>query len=189
MAQPQDAAAQRRARQTLINLLLALAATVAIALALVMVVPRDDSNLIKPVDFKSIAANVETSEKVDVVSPAELPTGWWSNAARWKGSPADGVKSWHVGFVGPKNQYIGVDQAFNINPTWLAQKLVGFELVQTMASYGDWSVSKYKGTTDKNRNQPLWVELSKAGQAVFVTGTASQAEFAEFAKLLKLHFN
>ena len=57
-----DAAAQRRARQTVINLGLSLAATLGIVLALVLIVPRDDSNRIQPVDFKGIAAGaVETA--------------------------------------------------------------------------------------------------------------------------------
>jgi hypothetical protein len=189
LAEQKDAAAQRRARQTLINLLLALAATVGVALALVMIVPRDDSNLIKPVDFKAIEKNVEESANVDVLAPSELPEGWWANSARWSSAPADGVQSWHIGFVGPKNQYIGIDQAFKTNPTWIAQKLTGFEQVQAMASYGDWSVSEYRGITDKNRDQPLLVEFSSDGEAVFVTGTASHEEFAQFAKLLDLHFN
>jgi hypothetical protein len=186
----QSSAAKHRARQTLINLVLALGATVAIALVLVMIVPRDDSNLIKPVDYKTIAAGVETSASVDVLSPTEMPTGWWANSARWAGAPADGVKYWHIGFVGPKNQYIGVDQAFDINPTWVAQKLVGYEMVTMMTGYGAGSVSEYKGITDKNRDQPLWFyERDSGTQGVFYTGTASKAEFAQFAKLLDLHFN
>ena len=190
MAEQKDAAAQRRARQTLINLLLALGATLALALTLVMIVPRDDSNLIKPVDYKPIAENVQSSTGLAVLAPAELPTGWWVNSARWSAAPADGVQSWHIGFVGPKNQYVGVDQAFKTNPTWVAQKLLGYEMVTMMTAYGNWSVSEYKGTTDKNRDQPLWFyQLGDGEQTVFLTGTASRDEFAQFAKLLDLHFN
>jgi hypothetical protein len=187
--QKPDAAAQRRARQTLINLLLALGATLAIALTLVLIVPRDDSNLIKPVDYKPIAENVHTSTGLDVLAPAELPTGWWVNSARWSAAPADGVQSWHIGFVGPKNQYIGVDQAFKTNATWVSQKLVGYEMV-TVYESGQWTISEYKGITDKNRDQSFWLYLLNDGeQAVLYTGTATRNEFAQFAKLLNLHFN
>ena len=93
-------------------------------------------------------------------------------------------------FVGPQNQYIGFTQTFKTNPTWIAQKLTGFEQVQAMASYGNWSVSEYKGITDKNRDQSLWLYLLNDGdQAVLYTGTATRDEFAQFAKLLNLHFN
>ncbi|MEY4981103.1 MAG: hypothetical protein RL174_441, partial [Actinomycetota bacterium] len=45
-----DAAAKRRAKQTVINLLLSLAATLGIVIVTVLAVPRDDSNRIQPVD-------------------------------------------------------------------------------------------------------------------------------------------
>lgn len=190
MAEQKDAAAQRRARQTLINLLLALAATLAVALALVMIVPRDDSNLIKPVDYKAIAENVSTSSGLAVLAPAELPVGWWSNSARWSGAAADGVQSWHIGFVGPRNQYIGVDQAFNTNPTWIVQKLTEFEIVSEAKTVGDYTITEYRGIGDRNSGQSLWLYQLVAGEeATFFTGTASREEFAQFAKLLDLHFN
>lgn len=186
----QSSAAKHRARQTLINLLLALAASVGIALALVMVVPRDDSNLIKPVDYKAIAESVSTSSGMRVLAPAELPVGWWSNSARWSGTTADGVQEWHIGFVGPKNQYIGVDQAFNTNPTWIVQKLSEFELVSEAETFGDWTITEYKGIGDRNAGQSLWVYQLVAGEeTTFYTGTATRDEFAQFAKLLDLHFN
>jgi hypothetical protein len=46
-----DAAAARRARQTLINLLLSLLATVGVMVLLVLAVPRDDSNRVQPVEI------------------------------------------------------------------------------------------------------------------------------------------
>jgi hypothetical protein len=186
----QSSAAKHRARQTLINLVLALGATVAIALILVMIVPRDDSNLIKPVDYKSIEAGVETTSGMNVLTPSEMPAGWWSNSARWNAGAADGVQSWHIGFVGPKNQYIGVDQAFNTNPTWIVQKLTDFSAVSAATTTGDWTITEYKGTGDKNAGQSLWVYQLVAGEeTTFLTGTATRVEFAQFAKLLDLHFN
>ena len=71
-----DAAAQRRARQTVINLGLSLAATLGIVLALVLIVPRDDSNRIQPVDFKDIAAGAVETTGLPLIVP-ELPaTGY-----------------------------------------------------------------------------------------------------------------
>ena len=118
----EDAAAKRRAKQTINNLVLALLASLVVMLAIILVVPRDDSNRIQPVDYKSIAAEAAASSGQQILTP-ELPEGWWSNSARWSPKPADGVQNWYVGFVGPKNQYIGLTQAFGINPTWLAFQL------------------------------------------------------------------
>jgi hypothetical protein len=118
----EDAAAKRRAKQTVNNLVLALLASLGVMLALVLVVPRDDSNRIQSVDYKAIAAEAQASSGQQIIAP-ELPAGWWSNSARWTAKPADGVQNWYSGFVGPKNQYIGLTQAFGINPTWLAFQL------------------------------------------------------------------
>ena len=106
-----DAAAKRRARQTVINLLLSLGASLAIVLALVLIVPRDDSNRIQPVDYRSVATDAQTASGKYIVAP-ELPQGWWANSARYTGNPADGVATYYAGFVGPKNQYIGLDEGF-----------------------------------------------------------------------------
>lgn len=183
----QSSAAKHRARQTLINLVLALGATVAIALILVMIVPRDDSNLIKPVDYKPIAASVKASAGIEVFAPNKLPDGWWVNSARWAAAPADGVQYWHIGFVGPKNQYVGVDQAFKSNATWIANRITGFEQKTVSADGigGGWGLATYQGSTDKTKGQKIWLFLHFATQeAVLIQGTGKDSEFTQFANML-----
>ena len=75
--QQKDAAAVRRARQTLINLLLALGVTLGVLLTFMMIVPRDDSNMIRAVDYTAIAADVKSSVSVEVIAPEKIPAGWW----------------------------------------------------------------------------------------------------------------
>lgn len=203
MAQPvvQDAAAKRRARQTVINLILALAATLAIVAVVVWIVPRDESNKIQAIDYKSIAADVKTSSGLDVPVPASLPEGWWANAARFNDKPADGVKTWHVGFVGPHNQYIGIDEGFASNQTWLAQQTKDYLANNDGRPIGrELGLQTYSGQTDATRGQTLWVytevalanQLTGNGSAtnyIIITATASKAEVAQFAKLLGFGFN
>lgn len=188
--QPKDAAAVRRARQTLINLLLALGVSLGVLLTFMMVVPRDDSNIIQPVDYVAIAQDVRATKSIDVLAPANIPTGWWSNSARWRDTTADGVNYWHVGFVGPKNQYVGVDQAFETNPTWLALKVVDFEIVSEAAVGNDYTLTEYRGRTERKSGESLFIYTSsKNADAILVGGTASREEFAEFFKLMNLPFN
>ncbi len=188
--QPKDAAAVRRARQTLINLLLALGASLGVLLTFMMVVPRDDSNIIQPVDYVAIAQDVRATKSIDVLAPSNIPTGWWSNSARWRDTTADGVNYWHVGFVGPKNQYVGVDQAFETNPTWLALKVVDFEIVSEAAVGNDYTLTEYRGRTERKSGESLFIYTSsKNADAILVGGTASREEFAEFFKLMNLPFN
>ena len=188
--QPKDAAAVRRARQTLINLLLALGVSLGVLLTFMMIVPRDDSNIIQPVDYVAIAQDVRATKNIDVLAPANIPTGWWSNSARWRDTTADGVNYWHVGFVGPKNHYVGVDQAFETNPTWLALKIVDFEIVSEAEVGNDYTLTEYRGRTDRKSGESLFIYTSdKNSDAILVGGTSSREEFAEFFKLMNLPFN
>ena len=188
--QQKDAAAVRRARQTLINLLLALGVSLAVLLTFMMIVPRDDSNRIKPVDYVAIATDVRSSVGIDVLAPANIPTGWWANSARWRDTTADGVSYWHVGFVGPNNQYIGIDQAIETNPTWLALKVVDYEPVASLSASGEYTLAEYRGATDRKKGEKLWIyTTNKNADAVLIGGTASRDEFEQFFKLINLPFN
>ncbi len=191
MAEPQkDPAAVRRARQTLINLLLALGASVGVLLTFIMVVPRDDSNRIQPVDYISIAQDVRAATEIDVIAPANIPNGWWANNARWRDTTADGVNHWFIGFVGPQNQFVGITQAFETNPTWLALKLVDFEIVDEFKPTDSFTLTEYRGRAENKAGEKLWVYTTKdSNDAVLISGTASRAEFAQFFELANLPFN
>ena len=113
-----DAAAKRRAKQTLNNLLLSLAATVSVMVLLVLAVPRDDSNRVEPVDYVAIGeqAASETSEKLLIPT---IPVDWYSNSARYRSSAQDGVANWYVGFVGPNSEFVAITQGLDVNQTWM----------------------------------------------------------------------
>lgn len=117
-----DQAAKRRARQTLINLLLSLGATAGLVILLVLAVPRDDSNRLQPVDYKSVAQSASDVAPGQLLAPT-LDSGWYSNAARYRSAEQDGVASWYAGFVGPNSEFVAMLQAFDVNPTWMAQQL------------------------------------------------------------------
>lgn len=192
----QDAAAKRRARQTVINLSLALAATVAVALVMIMITPRDDSNLIKPVDYVSVAADVKANTGVDVILPSNTPEGWWANSARFNDAPKDGVKYWHVGFVGENNQYVGIDQGFEVNPTWLAEKTKNYLAIGEAQPVGrEIGLQKYTGQTEKTKGQELWLFTlapmtpKAVSSVVIISGTGDAKEFALFADLLGFGLN
>ena len=188
--QQKDAAAVRRARQTLINLLLALGVTLGVLLTFMMIVPRDDSNMIRAVDYTAIAADVKASVGVDVIAPETIPTGWWANSARWRDTTADGVNYWHVGFVGPNNQYVGIDQAIETNPTWLAQKVFDYEQVSSSSPTGEYMLVEYRGATDGKTGEKLWIyTTNKNADAILIGGTAKREEFAQFFKHINLPFN
>lgn len=178
---PSDAAAKRRAKQTVINLALSLGASLGIVLVLILIVPRDDSNRIQPVDFTSIAMEAEVSSGKDIVAP-QLPQGWWSNSARWSAKPTDGVATWYVGFVGPKNQYIGLTQAFGVNPTWLAVELKN--TAETGAvTIGDstWTIYEALEQSNPKKTKDFIMVLNNKPDAVLLYGTGTSQDFESLA--------
>lgn len=191
----EDAAAKRRARQTVINLGLSLAATLGIVLITVLGVPRDDSARHNPVDYVAEGQAATESSNLPILLP-KLESGWWANNTRWTASAAakDGVATWYAGFVGPKNQFIGITQAFGSNPTWLALQ-VATSVQKGTKTIGniEWTLWQAAEPSDppKTKDQ-IWSatltrgggEASESQDALLIYGTATEAEFEEFAKAL-----
>ena len=182
----EDAAAKRRARQTVNNLVLALIASLGIMLAIILIVPRDDSNRIQKIDYKSIALEAHGSSGKQIVAP-ELPAGWWANSARWSPKPVDGVQNWYVGFVGPKNQYIGLTQAFGINPTWLALQLKNNSKTGTQAiGPYTWDIYEVTEPNDPVKTKDFMMVLNYNPQDVaIIYGVAKPQDFVDIATAIQ----
>ena len=183
----QDAAAKRRARQTLINLLLSLAATAGLVVAVVLAVPRVNENLVQPVDYKAIASQVAASTSKPIIVPngAALGKGWWCNSARWTAKTTDGVDNWYVGFVGPDGQYIGLTQAFNSNPTWDGLFLNAADQAGHLNIDGiPFEVLKSAEAHDPPKSKDYALLTHAGADSIFVYGTASRQDLQKFAKLV-----
>lgn len=115
-----DKAAERRAKATIRNLIYSMLVTLGIVLLLILGVPRDDSSRLVPIDYVQIAEAASESEGYLALAP-EIPTAWYANAARLDNTL--GVRGWYVGFVTHENQFIGLSQAFETNPSWEAEML------------------------------------------------------------------
>ncbi|MEN9714776.1 MAG: hypothetical protein RJA35_243 [Actinomycetota bacterium] len=186
---PEAKARERRARQTVINLLLSLAATAGLVLIMVLVTPRPTTSLLQKVDYKAAAADAGKSANLPVIAPELINKTWYSNSARWNTKTADGVNNWYVGFVGPKNQYLGVTQGFGTNPTWVVLQLKG-DLPTGATSIGGLRWTVWQSTTKNDpaltRDYALVTDV-KAGtrtDQILVYGTASKNEFRKFATLV-----
>ena len=180
-------AKEHRAKQTVNNLLLSLLATAGLVLVLVLVVPRDDRSRIVHLDYQAVASQASVSSKQAILSP-ELPAGWWSNKATWLATPVDAVPRFEVGFVGPKNQYIGMTNAFGVNPTWMALTLKDVVITKTYTNAGsslEWSVYKSAEVhTPAKTRDVIWV-ATYGNDAVLLYGDGSEAEFKAFAAAIE----
>jgi len=97
------------------------------------------------------------------------------------------VKVWKIGFVGPKNQYVGVIQGFAVNPTWVALQTVNFEPdTESNATNQTWT--KWKPGKNTDADPHLWT-LEKGGNFIAMSSTASETELDEFAELLELELS
>jgi hypothetical protein len=181
-----DAAAQRRAKQTLNNLLLSLAATVGVMVLLVLAVPRDDSNRVQPVDYVAIAeqAAAETSEKLLIPT---IPVDWYSNAARYRSSDQDGVANWYVGFVGPNSEFLAMTQGLDVNQTWIQLMLESNKPTGEVLIEGQkWKVFESVRENNPPKSKDYMMVLEYENNAVFVYGVAPTEVLEDFALQLTL---
>jgi len=184
----EQSAKERRAKQTVNNLLLSLLATAGMVLVMILIVPRDNSSRIPKIDYSAVAAQASAANKKTIVAP-ELPKGWWSNQATWLGDPVDAVPRFEVGFVGPKNEYIGMTHAFGINPTWLALSLKDVVLEKNLTNPGStisWNLYRSPVVHDPVQTRDvIWV-AQVGSDAILLYGTANETQFEAFTKNIEI---
>lgn len=177
-----DSGARYRAKQTVVNLSLALAACVAMVAIVVIAVPRDESNRIKEVNYSSIVDQALTSTDLPLIKIVPLE-GWWSNLAQLNTESADAVVNFKAGFVGSDVKYIGYTQAFDGNATWLAFQLAGTTITGSYETAGyKWDIyqSIIKNDPQKTMDYIMVLKYSKDNY-VLLYGIADKNEYEAFA--------
>ena len=116
------ARAKRRGNQTAFNLVIALVASLGIVLFLVLVVVRPDISGDRSIDYAAEAAAAQPEIATELVVPT-VPADWWANRAEVTTAAADGVTTWEIGFITGTEQYIGLTQGIDANPTWMAAQV------------------------------------------------------------------
>jgi hypothetical protein len=182
---PEETAARKaensrnhRARQTVNNLVFSLLATVGVVILIVLVVPRSDQPLDRAVDWRSVTAEAQSSRSETLVSP-DLPDTWTSNYAEIRSTGTGGVTSWNIGFVSPSDEFVGIIQGFDADPTWLAAQL-NRSIASSVTTIGglEWTVYDNRESTDDvgNVHYALSTEVGSSTIAVFGTGTVDEIE-------------
>ena len=188
---PEETAARKaenslkhRQRQTLKNLVLALGASLLIVLVIVLLVPRSDAPIDREVDVASIAEQARIASDDPLAVPA-LPEGWRANAAELRTSAVDDVTAWYVGYLTPSNEYIGMYQGIEANPTWVASLLARTTATGTTTIDGvEWTVYDNRETSIDVGNAKYGL-TTEAGDSTFVLlGTATPEEFETLAAAL-----
>jgi hypothetical protein len=181
-----DAAAKRRARQTLINLLLSLGATIGVMLVLILAVPRDDSNRVQAVDYKELAVQAASQAPGPLLVPA-IPVDWYSNSARFRSATQDGVATWYAGFVGPNSEFIALTQGFDVNQTWLQIQLEANKPTEeVILGNSTWEIFESTKENNPQKSKDFLMVLEYDSNAVLVYGVAPRQQLEEFATQLSL---
>lgn len=181
-----DAAAKRRARQTLINLLLSLGATIGVMLVLILAVPRDDSNRVQAVDYKELAAQAASQAPGPLLVPA-IPVDWYSNSARFRSATQDGVATWYAGFVGPNSEFIALTQGFDVNQTWLQIQLEANKPTEEVVlGNSTWEIFESTKENNPQKSKDFLMVLENDSNAVLVYGVAPRQQLEDFATQLSL---
>lgn len=181
-----DAAAKRRARQTLINLLLSLGATIGVMLVLILAVPRDDSNRVQAVDYKELAVQAASQAPGPLLVPA-IPVDWYSNSARFRSATQDGVATWYAGFVGPNSEFIALTQGFDVNQTWLQIQLEANKPTEEVVlGNSTWEIFESTKENNPQKSKDFLMVLEYDSNAVLVYGVAPRQQLEEFATQLSL---
>ena len=176
-----DSAARHRARQTVINLILALGASIGLVVTLVLIVPRDDSSRIREIDYTAISQKSKADSGLNVITITP-PENWWSNNAMLTTNNIDTVPVFKAGFVGSDIKYVGYTQAFNANPTWLALSLNGKVLTKEYSSkHYTWDVYESIVRNEPKKTMDYIMVLNYKDQDyMLVYGVAEDSEFKTF---------
>ena len=172
----------RRSRQTTRNLVLATLATLALAAGIVALSPSAPSQLPAAVDYRTLAAQGESSTSKPLLAP-DLPSTWKANTARVE--TTDGVTSWTVGFVTPAGTFLAFREGIDANPTWLADTLDSVPGGGTTSAGGlTWRVydQRSRGSAAGNVAYALATEIGTTTIAVY--GTSTPAQTQQFAAAL-----
>jgi hypothetical protein len=164
-------------------LILALGASIGLVVTLVLIVPRDDSNRIKAIDYTAISQKAKADSSFDVVTITP-PESWWANNAALTTNNIDTVPVFKAGFVGSDIKYVAYTQAFKANPTWLALSLNGKVLTGTYTSkHYTWDI--YESIVENNPKKTMdyiMVLNYKAEDYFLLYGVAEQSEFRSFVE-------
>lgn len=173
-----------RSRKTINNLVFSLLATLGAAIVLVLLVPRSDTPLTRLVDFNAVAEQAQPGIDVPLAAPI-LPDGWGANVAEWRAGGGDGVSSWYIGLLTPEDEFIGLTQAVDANPTWISEQLDDVTAADTITIEGvEWDVYRNPAPADERGNFDAALVTEAGDSSYLLIGTAPDEEFAVLAGAL-----
>ncbi|KSU75012.1 Protein of unknown function [Pseudarthrobacter enclensis] len=169
------AAAAKRANASVIGMVIALVVSIAAFLPVILMNPLPKSDGYRPdIDVAGIAQRAADVAGFTPVAP-DTGNAFRANYARWEAGTGNGVPTWEVGFLTPKESFIGLVQTSKANPTWLLQQTKNAPVTGSRNAGGqDWELR------DTGKGEKSMV-LDYRGTTVVLSGAAQLDEFAALA--------
>lgn len=169
------AKAAKRANASVIGMVIALLVCVLAFLPIVLMNPAPKSDGYRAnVNVSAVAANAKDVAGFTPATP-EVGETFSPNYARWESGTGSGVPTWEVGYLTPKQAFIGLTQTRSANPTWILQKVSNAPVTGTRNAGGqEWQL---RDTGKGNRS----MVLEYRGTTVILSGTAELQEFSVLA--------
>lgn len=177
------AAAAKRANASVMGMIIALVVSIAAFLPIVLMNPSPKTDGYRPdINISAVAQNAADVAGFTPVAP-EPGDAFRPNYARWNSGAGSGVPAWEVGFVTPRESFIGLVQTRQANPTWLLEQTKNARVTGTRNAGGlDWEL-RDTGKGEKS------MELVHAGTTIVLAGTAQLDEFSTLATAVVKSFN
>lgn len=175
------AADKQRGRQTARDMVLSLAVIVLAAGVIYLFIPHDeDQNPVKTVSYRVELDTARRAAPYPVAAPSGLPEEWRATSVRYGADEPEG-SVWHLGFLTPDDEYIGLEQADAKRPGAYIQGVTqGAEKTAETVRAGGQKWQRYEG----DAYDALVRTGGKGGSTTVVTGTASAEQLARFAGAL-----
>jgi hypothetical protein len=155
----------------------------AAVLAWVAMVPRVSEISQPAVDVTTVAMQVRRDTGWAISQP-QLPAGWKATSVRFESS-ANGVRTWHAGYLSPDGHYVSIEQTTVPagSNSWISSHTSNGRPDGTLSAAG---TTWLKLSSSQTVQRSLVVRGSgAAGLTTVVSGTAPYAQLAQFAGLLK----
>ncbi|MDI3212414.1 DUF4245 domain-containing protein [Arthrobacter sp. AL12] len=171
-----SAGAAKRANASVMGMIIALVLSIAAFLPIVLMNPSPKTDGYRPnVNVSAVAQNAADVAGFTPVAPDAGDT-FRANYARWQSGTGSGVPTWEVGYLTPKESFIGLVQTRQSNPTWLLQQVKSAPVTGTRNAGGrDWELR------DTGKDEKSMVLADAGGTTVILTGSAQLDEFTALA--------
>ncbi|MFP3988193.1 DUF4245 domain-containing protein [Streptomyces sp. E11-3] len=166
-----------KGKQTVRDMVLSMAAIGAVVACIYVFIPNDDSkDPLEPKDYTVELATAQRATDYPVVGPEGLPGGWKATSVRFKGVDH---QAWHLGFLSPDREYVGIEQSVAPPGKFIAKVTQGAEETSATERIGGEDWKRYEG--------PKYDALVYEGDGytTVVTGTAPFKDLTKVAKSLK----